>query len=211
MVQAPIEIHSNDYDMYYEVGIGSKWFMTGACTNCSGTGKTGMKQLENLFEFLSVIYHVPISRTTVSFKKANKVHFNLGSMLNAIQDERRSNWFKDRHEEEQFTEFKIGDRVKLTDEALTYVASEWGSRFSIDPRLVIFEIFSIKNLPPNCSCGLGDDPAIPLDIHICNGPAKCNLVRRNEAIHTQILRLAFNGTQLPDQCGDMSGYYLTHA
>ena len=84
------EDNLDHHRVYFEVGMGGgETLMIGECTDCSGEGGRGMRDMEQVFAMLSYAYEVRIERVEIPYEQELEVDRKLGdSYYRFIQGER---------------------------------------------------------------------------------------------------------------------------
>lgn len=62
--------HTNRHDVFFEIMVDDEVFMCGGCTDCSGAGSQGTRELDALFAVFSRLTDVSIERVTVPYAQA---------------------------------------------------------------------------------------------------------------------------------------------
>ncbi|RJQ36693.1 hypothetical protein C4552_02250 [Candidatus Parcubacteria bacterium] len=65
------------HDVVYEVGTPHKVLIAAGCTDCSGSGKVGKEQMDDVFTFLNQFYGIPITAVIVPYEQGGKVREHL--------------------------------------------------------------------------------------------------------------------------------------
>lgn len=177
----------NKHHLYYEVGVGGELYMAGGCTDCSGGGKAGMHQMENLFSFLSAMYSLPVRRVNFTFEEFRPKFMEMTqAVIHSAQaiEKRVEQWFARQRSRRQF---KVGDRVTWNPHTRPY--KPWNAPTSLPwPDSTEYEVVDVETTPLYCTCGLGN--GAPIFLH---PEGRCNLRAVHEAAHMQIVTIVIDG------------------
>lgn len=189
-------------DLYYEVSVGMRHYMTGGCNDKSGAGMTGARKMRELFMFFSQIYGVPVNRHDVPVEQGGHIRHNLMDALDKEHRDCEQRWEEILEEWERWPQFLPGHEVKLTEEGVqSLVGGSFDEQLKQEARQPLL-VRDVETVPNHCSCGLGDRKSFPVIVH---PEQKCNLRRRHEMLHNQIVTVKLGGYERK-----VTGYYLMH-
>jgi hypothetical protein len=184
-----------EHRVYYEAVIGDRHYMIAGCTDCSGTGRVGKRMMDDHFASLSLLQDIKIEHYHSKFPRSEQVYQQrLPDMIHAAKQENKRRRRDFERKLRKLPSFRAGDCVWLTGECL--LANE-----RIENKA--YKVVRVENIPNYCSCGLGDDLGTSISVH---PEQKCNLRRRFEALHHQLVTLDLGGgvTRI------FTGHYLVH-
>ncbi len=182
-------------DVYYEVCVRNRLYMTGGCTYYMGSGPNN--DLECVISFLSQTYQVPVYRHRLEAGFYAKAQRELGYALDKSWEENLQHRYKWNERIARYRDFKVGDIVTGNPDVRDGEGPHWfrGKNW----QNARFEIKAVETIPLRCTCGLGGELS-PIFIH----PEKrCNLRTIHEAAHNQLLTVAHEGYD-----NIVSGYYF---
>lgn len=74
IIYAQCDIKNTDqHDVYFEIGLSSRIFIIGGCTDFSGTGGSGKEHMERLFTLISFVYEVKIDQVEIEYIKSIRI------------------------------------------------------------------------------------------------------------------------------------------
>lgn len=181
-------------DVYYEVCVRNRLFMTGGCTYYMGSGPDN--DLECVISFLSQTYQIPVYRHKLEAGFYEKAQKGFWEMMNDSWQQNSDHFSKWRVKHSGFRNFQTGETVTGNPDVRSGEGPSWfrGKNW----RNAKFEIKSVETLALRCTCGLGE--CGPVYIH---PEGRCNLRIIHEAAHNQRVTVTANGY---DEM--VTGYYF---
>lgn len=186
--------NNSGHDVYYEIGIGTHFFICGGCTDCSGTGGSGKETMDGVMECLSETYGVPVQTLFIrsDFTDGQRV---VREFLDspAVEKEDASTPAMGDHT------FHKGQQVRFSE----FAHENPPSHFCGADEVASGRTYTIDEVEPildRCTCNLG--ATVARSLH----PERCLLRVRPEQMHHQFLHF-----KVDDTVKRLSGVYFEPA